>query len=284
MLVWSELKKGTLVWLSHRVGRTDSDEDGDDDSIILSDDEEGGDMAAVSISDADSDGEPLHMAVKKSNRWKPGQELRIRFIGGHSSIRDKVKKYARVWERYAYIKFKFSQNEPSQIRISFRRNGGSWSKVGKDALNTDSTKPTMNLKISAATSEARIRRTVLHEFGHALGCVHEHSSPSATGKIKWNRQAVYDDHQGIWTREQVDHNIFKTYKGTITQFSRFDQKSIMLYPIPSSWTMDGWHSNLNTTLSDTDKSFIAKLYPKPKRRRHSRRGSQGQGRHTLIGL
>jgi hypothetical protein len=181
-----------------------------------------------------------------------------------------------VWERYAYIKFKFSQNEPSQIRISFRRNDGSWSKLGKDALNVDSTKPTMNLEIGATTSEPTIRRTVLHEFGHALGCVHEHSSPSA--RIKWDHQAVYDHYRGIWTQAQVDHNIIKTYKGTITQFSRFDQKSIMLYSIPSSWTKDGWHSNRNTTLSDTDKSFIAKLYPKPKRPRHPRRDSKGHSR------
>ncbi len=40
-----------------------------------------------------------------------------------------------------------------------------------------------------STPDNEFSRTVIHEFGHALGCVHEHSSPAAT--IPWNRDAVY---------------------------------------------------------------------------------------------
>jgi hypothetical protein len=36
---------------------------------------------------------------------------------------------------------------------------------------------------------ACIKRQVLHEFGHALGCVHKHCSPGAD--IHWNPEEVF---------------------------------------------------------------------------------------------
>jgi len=35
----------------------------------------------------------------------------------------------------------------------------------------------------------------------------------------------------------------------------------MMYPIPASWTTDGFSVGLNTGLSTTDKTFIAEAYP-----------------------
>jgi serralysin len=40
-----------------------------------------------------------------------------------------------------------------------------------------------------------------------------------------------------------------------------DSKSIMLYPIKKSWTLDGFSSGLNTTLSPIDIAFIRMMYP-----------------------
>jgi hypothetical protein len=48
--------------------------------------------------------------------------------------------------------------------------------------------------ISANTPEEQFRRTVLHEFGHALGLVHEHATPA--GGIKWNREQVEREVKG----------------------------------------------------------------------------------------
>lgn len=63
----------------------------------------------------------------------------------------------------------------ADIRIDFKQGAGSSSRVGTDALTEkDQSKRTMNLDIRLGQSEEFIRRKVLHEFGHVLGCEHEH--------------------------------------------------------------------------------------------------------------
>ncbi|KAK3343684.1 hypothetical protein B0T25DRAFT_554935 [Lasiosphaeria hispida] len=118
----------------------------------------------------------------------------------------------------------------------------------------------MNLDIALDTSKTRVRRMVLHEFGHALGCSHEHSSPAA--KIKWKENAVYDHYREMnrWDERTVDHNVLRVIQ--TTQYSPFDDKSIMIYRIPAKLTLDNFSvPEKPTELSSTDKSFIAMMYP-----------------------
>lgn len=103
--------------------------------------------------------------------------------------------------------------------------------------------------------------TVLHEFGHALGCIHEHQSPAAG--IQWNRPAIYAWYKDNtnWTPEEVDINFFNTISATSTQYSVFDPSSIMIYSIHSWMTLNGFSVAQTKQLSATDKSFIAATYP-----------------------
>jgi hypothetical protein len=103
---------------------------------------------------------------------------------------------------------------------------------------------------------------VTHEFGHAIGCIHEHQNPA--NNIPWDKEAVYRYYQGppnYWTREQVDINLFTRYEADISQFSAFDPQSIMLYPIPNEFTIGDFEVGWNKALSATDKQFIATVYP-----------------------
>jgi serralysin len=34
-----------------------------------------------------------------------------------------------------------------------------------------------------------------------------------------------------------------------------------MYPIPQSWTLDGFSAGLNSDLTDTDKALIQSVYP-----------------------
>ena len=72
------------------------------------------------------------------------------------------------------------------------------------------------------TPQAEVRSTTLHEFGHALGLIHEHQSPTAG--INWNKEVVYQDMAGQgWSRAKVDQHIFKKYSTReITNYSAFD--------------------------------------------------------------
>jgi hypothetical protein len=228
--------------------------------------EEIGVREASDSEDDDEDDWVSHMAMSSGRNsrgvlWENGSTIRMRFQGGSSSVREKVEEYAKIWEKYANITFRFTDNRPSHIRISFYRDRGWNSFIGKGALAVPEPRPTMNLAATSRTPSRALKRHVLHEFGHALGCIHEHSSPAA--KIPWNLKAVYAYYrkQG-WNSKKVKHNVLRTYdRKTVTQFSRFDPNSIMIYPISRRLTLRGFSIPWNTTLSETDKRFIARMYP-----------------------
>ena len=196
--------------------------------------------------------------------WSPGRELKISFLSGTDWQKNKVKQYAPTWCQYANILMTFVDSGPRDILIDFDPTVGSWSYYGTDsgyfaAKGTAS----MNLGwINQDQPEENISQVVLHEFGHALGAIHEHESPFAS--IPWNKERVYKDLGGPpnnWNREQVDHNMFSLYSLDVAEATKFDRSSIMLYHYPAEWTLNGQATPFNTTLSDGDKSYIRFVYP-----------------------
>jgi Astacin (Peptidase family M12A) len=200
-------------------------------------------------------------------------ELKVYFLSGDEALHKKVMKYANAWSEWCDIKFvqiAYPEAGPD-ISIAFNTEGhknGNWSVIGTDS--TSST-PSMNLETAASksASEEQIRRVVLHEFGHALGFIHEHQSPRAG--IRWNEKATYeyytklglkvDKQKGI---DEVKSNILDPHTSSgILNSTEFDSKSVMLYYIPAEVTRDGvaigaW----NNELSELDKKHAAWLYPK----------------------
>lgn len=140
---------------------------------------------------------------------------------------------------------------------------GSWSYLGSSNLRIAADKPTMNFGwFNDNTPDDEFSRTIIHEFGHALGCVHEHQSPAAT--IPWNRDAVYAYyriHDG-WDKPEVDAQIFFEWEAAEVQFTPFDPASIMEYPVPAELTINGFSIGWNRVLSEGDKAFIREMYPK----------------------
>ncbi|KAI0478129.1 hypothetical protein F4859DRAFT_520984 [Xylaria cf. heliscus] len=206
----------------------------------------------------------LHLGAVKSKMWPVGHTLKIKLIGGSDKIRQKVEEYAREWTRYANIKMAFlagdAGEEEAEVRVTFEK-GGSWSVVGSDCL-ARTHGPTMNFGWFADdTPDYEIARTVYHEFGHALGCVHEHQNP--VQGIQWDEPKVYDYYaQSMgWDGATVDRNVLTKYTRDATQFSRFDRDSIMLYHFPKELTLNGHFVDPNNVLSPTDIDFIGRMYP-----------------------
>lgn len=207
------------------------------------------------------------MALVTQSKWKNGRTLKVHFLDGLPQVQEKVKRYANLWSEHANIKFDFGDDPEAEIRISFEADPGSWSAVGTDALVSEwfpAGTPTMNFGwLKPDTPDEEYSRVVTHEFGHALGCIHEHQGPSAN--IKWNKPFVYRYFaltQG-WTEEDVDRNLFDRYSEEITQFTKFDPKSIMIYHIPPEFTLNSVSYLSNVRLSENDILFIGNQYPKP---------------------
>jgi hypothetical protein len=113
-------------------------------------------------------------------------------------------------------------------------------------------------------NEAVLYRTVVHEFGHSLGLMHEQSY---TGAIKWNRSdSVYDYYKKTqgWDKKKVDFNVFDVADRFYTNGTSYDPLSIMHYDVEPWQTTNSYSLKASSTMSQGDKSLIGALYPKNK--------------------
>lgn len=194
--------------------------------------------------------------------WPQGSTIKVKFLGGSNYLQSRVMHHANTWTKYANINFRTVRSGPADIQVAFEQNGASWSIVGKRSLYVGNNEPTMNFGwLTDATPEHEIKRTVLHEFGHALGLLHEHQNPA--GGIPWNTDAVYSYYQRThgWDRKTTYDNVMATVSKNVSQYSAYDEESIMHYPVSPYLTNGQYEVGMNRTLSATDKSYIAMLYP-----------------------
>ncbi|KAI4283567.1 MAG: hypothetical protein L6R35_005126 [Caloplaca aegaea] len=178
--------------------------------------------------------------------------------------KDKVKQYAPIWCQHANLTMNFVNDGECDILIDFNPTVGSWSYLGTDSgYFASERRASMNLGwVNKDQSEENVRQVILHEFGHALGAVHEHESPFAM--IPWNKERVYEDlgaPPNNWDRRKVDQNMFTLYGLDKVHATKFDRESIMLYHYPAEWTTNGQGTPFNTDLSDGDESYIQFVYP-----------------------
>ena len=202
------------------------------------------------------------MATEIAVEWKPGRVIHVSFIGGNKTVKERLIGHANRWMDYANIVFDFKdRNKAGDIRIAFH-DDGSWSEMGTAALSAPKNKPTMNVGwLMPRLDDEEYSRVVLHEFGHALGCIHEHERPD--NGIPWDKSKVYEYYAESdgWSPEEVDSQVFSYYDRDLIRASKVDRKSIMMYAVPNELTKGNYQIGWNTDFSPADKKFIAKAYP-----------------------
>jgi hypothetical protein len=223
--------------------------------------------------------------------WPTGSKLRIVFQDGTPERIEQVKTIASEWTRHANLDFDFAplSEDASQddIRITFA-GVGAHSQLGRNSIAYARRKePSMTLNpVSHATSPEAWRRTILHEFGHALGFLHEHQNPNRN--FQWNEEAVQKHFaQFGMSKQEIEDNVLKSPvqgQATAPGGKQFDPDSIMMYALPKETNSAGVATRWNTQLSPVDRETAAALYPgrgvhprAPRRPRHLRRGPARRG-------
>lgn len=203
----------------------------------------------------------LRLWGQQSKFWPQNAVLRVKFLDGTRTQRD------RAWQRFQKVDglvnltFKRVASGESDIRVAFRASGH-WSYLGRDCLTIPQNQQTMNLQLSSWSAASEWDRVAIHELLHAVGFDHEQAHPSAS--IPWDKPAVYADYartQG-WNRAQVDRQVLNRYSGREFMGSEYDRDSIMQYPIDKSHVTDpkfavGW----NSRLSVMDLATLKRIYP-----------------------
>lgn len=241
---------------------------------------------------------PPRQLYDGSRRWETGRTLRVCLFGANKSVATLVREVASEWNQFSSTILDFGpagswnnclspQSGFFQIRIGFSERGY-WSVVGKDSESLlDPMVPSMNLeafnriyseaKFPSATvlaqADAYHKAAIRHEFGHALGLLHEHQNPTLNcfDEMKWTGPGnVFEYFSGPpnhWSEEQVTRNlgfIGQTDPQYVAGAS--DPKSVMMYALASNIFKSGSASKCyiskNFEISTKDKEVIAAIYPK----------------------
>jgi len=173
-------------------------------------------------------------------------------------ITDAIKTIVKErFEPICNLTFNFDNvlREDADIRIKLDPNNGSWSYIGTDSTLSPHDKPSMNFSWYDVG-------TVIHEFGHAIGLIHEHQNPFGE-PVDWNEEKVYawaKENQG-WDRQKTYTNIIEKTDKTTLNGSEYDPYSIMLYFFPAYLTNNGKGTQQNFILSKYDVFYINSTYP-----------------------
>ena len=234
------------------------------------------------------------------------KKLRVCFYGGSDGVRAAIRDIASEWEgpdhsmRFDWGKKGFrdcGKGDPARImhiRVAFDKPGyHSW--LGTQSVMDDKVNDySLNLQDYDKKKPDEIRQgwwagTIRHEFGHALGFLHEHQSPKATCEDEYDWDALYKSYgepPASWNREMVDMWMKRWVNPDVVS-TRFDPLSVMKYYIEPALFRKGKESLCysegdNNSISELDRKALAFMYPPGEQARLERGREVQQGLAAIL--
>lgn len=210
---------------------------------------------------------PLHAALSTARWWGVrGVDLSVQFLDNPSvALRKKILAHANAWgdsRRGGNVRLRETKGR-GDVRLVRTPGTGYAAFVGTDNAHIATGEPTMWLdSFSDRTPDSEFFRVVRHEFGHAIGLIHEHQRKDVIKLLDPAKTiAVFERLYG-WdeatTRQQV---LTPVSEKTLTATSP-DARSVMCYQFDGSCTKNGKPIPGGLDIDASDYALIAKVYPK----------------------
>ncbi len=217
---------------------------------------------------------PAYAAVMVIDKqWPQNTSLKVVFLDCSKDQQRLVEQVAPQWLAKSNLSFQFYDSfekapKETHIRISFLVHSGSRLGNHRDYC---SDKATMNLfdLTTGQLSDSSARRLILHEFGHALGLVHEFRSPYwpyGTNVLQKMLPNCYPKMERIGYSKQGAILRCKAVNRPVdpkkSEKTAFDEFSVMNYPTIFT-TQDGSKKTISaqSRLSYLDRYAIQLWYP-----------------------